>query len=803
MFKDREKLYQVYRAILSMMLTWALTLAMNQYFNLNVHIALCAFFSLALAFMIYIFDINRKNTFSYLIMFSIIPILALIFWIRKTNPVSWLREILEWCSVYNGSEKLYKAAPAHFVVLGVALAGSIISYLLMKKQLTKIVLASLMLVMLIFLSISKIGINKAVVGICIFYILTNLLEICSFFYSRKTGKPEKKAGILYLAPICLLLATLSIGFPSSLEPIEWRGFKNIYNTIADQVDIWMTDLKYFIGNSSGEFSVTFSGYSEDNGGLSNDKLKKNSKVALKAIGYKGNAPYYLMGSISDIYTGSSWEKSRVDSIPDEQEYILDFTEFYYALSRQPMEILENEQLIDRRMLKIQYNNIKTKTFFYPIKSSWFEVLGNTEMPSTALGNITFRHAKGEGTLYQVAFYEMNLQGEAFQNMLRDAEAFSYADDNIINRDTIEGLDINLLSQKNTPSILDKTDFYKVLKARAEMIQNQYTALPDSLPDRVKEMAVLITENYDNSYDKLKALEGFLNEYTYDLNPGKVPKDTDFVDYFLFNNKKGYCTSFATAMAVMGRCIGIPTRYVEGFVVTFNNKDNNTTFLVKNNQAHSWAEAYIEGIGWIPFEATPPFYKNRYATWKERVKPQEGGIIDNYSAELERMKELMKNKGEEELVPIEKKDNKDEIIAGTIILLAATFIVLIFMIIYFIMLRYKYKKDYRISDYSRKMYLDFLRILWLLKREGYVLGSQETILMLSLRVKDEFHYNKVVFPDVAKIFMRYRYGQAAVSKTELEQVEVFYQGLREKQRTELGRMRTLLQEFVFLSKKSNR
>ena len=61
---------------------------------------------------------------------------------------------------------------------------------------------------------------------------------------------------------------------------------------------------------------------------------------------------------------------------------------------------------------------------------------------------------------------------------------------------------------------------------------------------------------------------------------------DFTYYFLFENKQGYCTSFATAMAVLGRAIGIPTRYVEGFVVDYRDYDNRG-ILVRNSMAHAW------------------------------------------------------------------------------------------------------------------------------------------------------------------------------------------------------------------------
>lgn len=805
MFKDREKLYQIYHTILSMALTWALTLIINQYFNLKVPIVLSAFFSLALAALIYLFDCNRKNTVSYLILASLIPILGLIFWIMKVNPLTWIKKLLHWCATYNGTEELYKTGYACFVVFGIVLLSSVIFYLLMKQPLVKIILSVIIFVMMIILGVSEVGISKVVVCVSIFYILTILLEICGYLYSKKAGKQEKKAGILYLAPVCLLLAVLSISLPSKPEPIEWKGVKHLYSSIKEQLDIWMTELDYYRENRSGEFAVTFTGYSDDGGGLSNNGLTQDSKVAMKVTCNKGNAPIYLIGSVSDVYTGFSWEKSRTDFIPEEQEYLLDYTELFYAMSRQNIQVLENEQLVERRTLKIDFNNIKTKTLFYPTKSSWFETLGKKKLPTMETANITFPHAQGEGTSYQNVYFEMNLQGDAFQNIIRETGTFSYDNVNSINVDTVKWLDKNLLYQDNAHPVLKKWNFYELLRDRAEMIKNQYTALPEKLPGRVKELTEQVTADYDNPYDKLKAIEKFLQAYSYNIQPKKIPKNKDFVDTFLFENKEGYCTSYATAMAIMGRCIGIPTRYVEGFVVNYDEKEKNNTYLVRNNQAHAWAEAYIEGFGWIPFEATPPYYNVRYVAWREKTKHQDSGYTD-YSDQYnqQRIENMMGlGEGAKNLDTKAKDNGASEVFIGFIILLSAIFVLLLFFIGYYLVLRYKYKRAFDKADYSRKMYLDFLRILWLLKREGFVLGQQETILMLARRVKDRFHYNKIIFPDVANIFMRYRYAQEAITKKEFMQVEKYYVGLKNKQREEESRLKVLLGEFIFLTKKSNR
>ncbi|HWT76184.1 MAG TPA: transglutaminase-like domain-containing protein [Mobilitalea sp.] len=807
MFKDKEKLYQAYHAMLSMTLTWALVLVINQYFHLKVSGIVSLLYSLVPALLIYLFDINKKNLISYLLLISILPILALIFWFTKTNPEVWLQNLINWCTYYDGTKELYAARYAHVVVLGTALLGAIVFYLLTKNQLAKIILAAALMVSMIILSVSQIDINKAVVAIGIFYIMTILVELYGMLYSRKTGKPDKKEGILYLAPICLILSILAIALPSKPEPIEWKAVKFVYNNVKEQIEIWQTDLNYYFGNSRSEFFVSLTGYNEETGKLvKGDKVIKDTKIAMKISGMDKGKTVYLTGSVNDIYTGSSWEKSKQDYLTEEKEYNLDYAELFLALTRQDQTVLENNRFVERRSIRVSYNNIKTKTFFYPLKMSWYDMLSGNSKLNTERPQINFKKARGKGTSYQLTFFEMNLAGDAFQQMLRDADTFSYADyaGQTIDLAAAAYVQNTALYNDRVDGLSDRKDYYDTLGKHADMIEAQYTNLPDNLPDRVYQLAQEITAGYHTKYDKLKAIEQYLlTNYTYTLEPQKVPEGEDFTDYFLFESKKGYCTYYATAMAVLGRCIGVPTRYVEGFLGKFEVRDEEFMYLVKNSQAHAWAEAYIEGVGWIPFEATTPFYGNRYTTWA--VWPKSGNGTNSgsgsYSPDFSQGTPPQANQNTEEVVVVTDNNSK-EILSGILIFLSAALILLLVLIIYYWILKYRYKKAFEKADYNKKTYMLFLRILKQLRREGFELESQETILMLADRVKDRFHFNTISFPDVADIFMRYRYAEEKMTKEDLEQVNIYCTGLSKKEREEESRLKVWTQEFLFLAKKGN-
>ena len=88
---------------------------------------------------------------------------------------------------------------------------------------------------------------------------------------------------------------------------------------------------------------------------------------------------------------------------------------------------------------------------------------------------------------------------------------------------------------------------------------------------------------------------------------------DPIAQFLFERRQGHCEYFASAMAVMLRTVGIPSRLVNGFRGgEFN--DLTGSYIVRARDAHSWVEAYFPGSGWITFDPTPADALPLYSTW---------------------------------------------------------------------------------------------------------------------------------------------------------------------------------------------
>ena len=134
----------------------------------------------------------------------------------------------------------------------------------------------------------------------------------------------------------------------------------------------------------------------------------------------------------------------------------------------------------------------------------------------------------------------------------------------------------------------------------------WLALPDTVSAEVEALALTLTDGHVSDYNKMAILESYLRQnYEYSKIASSLPPQTDFVHFFLFAEQKGYCTSFASALAVMGRIAGVPTRYVQGFRMP-EKADQDGIYRVTGSDAHAWVEAYIGGLGWMIFEATPVF-----------------------------------------------------------------------------------------------------------------------------------------------------------------------------------------------------
>ena len=175
--------------------------------------------------------------------------------------------------------------------------------------------------------------------------------------------------------------------------------------------------------------------------------------------------------------------------------------------------------------------------------------------------------------------------------------------------------------------LDWLDFYSnpdallamlIEDKYSQFVYENYLEIPHTeAMDEVREAYSDVLPSYItdlSNQEKLRILNDIRNKIddtsVYTLSPGKTPGNRDFVNYFLLESHKGYCVHYATAGVILARMAGIPARYATGYIITpddFNSQNSNGdgtyTIDVMDNRSHAWAEVYLDGIGWIPYEFT--------------------------------------------------------------------------------------------------------------------------------------------------------------------------------------------------------
>jgi transglutaminase-like putative cysteine protease len=129
-------------------------------------------------------------------------------------------------------------------------------------------------------------------------------------------------------------------------------------------------------------------------------------------------------------------------------------------------------------------------------------------------------------------------------------------------------------------------------------------VPASMPKMVTDLVTRLTRGQTTPYDKARALTDYftdpVNGYTYSVATKGGNSGSDLVDFL--TNKVGYCQQYSAAMGIMLRMAGVPTRVVLGYTHAVANRSGQ--FTVTTDDAHSWVEAYFDGLGWIPFDPTP-------------------------------------------------------------------------------------------------------------------------------------------------------------------------------------------------------
>ncbi len=174
------------------------------------------------------------------------------------------------------------------------------------------------------------------------------------------------------------------------------------------------------------------------------------------------------------------------------------------------------------------------------------------------------------------------------------------DDSVVNldRDHFAG-DYLGISDISQPSAQDAAAYNETVPYE---LRSRYLEVPKVDP-RITRLAHSLTDDERTPYLKAAAIQSYLTTqfgYTLEL-PSSMPPDP--LADFLFRRKKGHCEYFASAMAILLREAGVPSRIVTGFRGgEFNQLTG--SYILRAKDAHAWVEAYIPGVGWMTFDPTP-------------------------------------------------------------------------------------------------------------------------------------------------------------------------------------------------------
>lgn len=140
-----------------------------------------------------------------------------------------------------------------------------------------------------------------------------------------------------------------------------------------------------------------------------------------------------------------------------------------------------------------------------------------------------------------------------------------------------------------------------ISARARM---SYLQLPQTESTRrIRALARQVAPGPSRPEIVVQAANYLRGNYEYTLDPN-TPDGADAMESFLFDTKRGHCEYFASSLVLMLRARGIPARLVNGYFTQEWN-DLAKVFVVKQSDAHSWAEVWLNGMGWLTIDPTPP------------------------------------------------------------------------------------------------------------------------------------------------------------------------------------------------------
>lgn len=674
------------------------------------------------------------------------------------------------------------------------------------------------------------GLNRHVDKLS-FYIFITVAIICYIRHIylvnlKKNPASDEKFNngsmVVYFIPVALATILFAAAFPLSEKPIEWPWLdEKIYN-------FWWDLQKKFSIDRYDNFSLAQTGFG-DPSRLGGPVYTNDTPVLF----VKAPTRVYLRGAVYDSYTGIGWEMSDKNtgdyledraydhrelaygwkatsielgilSVEEYDEYLLNgqlprgrkdnSSEEYFEFLNDKAKPRILAKLFPEEEVSVRHLNVRTKSLFTPLKM----FVPITGLPSTIYklcenfdGTFMSDKRLRGGSTYNMDYLQPAYGMSEIENFFNLSKPGLYAEFN----DYLDTF-IKLHEKSNKQGdmrqqLSDLLDIYEKLERHREEIYRIYTGIPEETPERVIELAKRITASGNTTYSKVKSLVSYLRQnYNYTLSPSYPPSEQDFVDYFLFDGKEGYCSYFASALCVMTRAIGIPSRYVEGFLLP-EKSDINDGYHVTNQNAHAWAEVYLEGIGWVTFEPTPPMANapNYYVRLRE-LETGDDNLIPEWFEEYEQ-EEHVPNA----VIPGEGRNvsdspvitNKTIVISIIGLVLGVSALNLLFIFARWIILH--------LISSKRSILLLYRYTVSLLSQAGSVLKTGQTPKDYAGIIDERYKFSSMSMSEMVDLYYSVRFGSHDVDKKTMKRVFSFVSEAKRKTGRNMYFMKRLLYRYL--------
>lgn len=442
---------------------------------------------------------------------------------------------------------------------------------------------NLLLMMLLMLGLSVL---QAVIGgaavlgwvLCLFGAAA-LLLVTAFYRGRGyLLRTDDKATVSAAGTVAFILC-VTLGVSALFVPVH--GYEK--STLASNTEEALSSVLAHVRYGSGDDRALPEG---DFRGLGD--LVFPEKTALQVVMSQPDS-LYLRGFVGESYTGDGW------TALDKEELYASANLFYW-LHRNGFygqtQLASVTTLLDGRLTSNDLNAISVYTVEasrqyiyapYELCSADSTLLESENLGDSALLSRGFRGRNSY--TYTSLPNQVKRYTELVGYLRADAE------------DPADALSAYLLneSQYNT------------------FVYDAYTALPENVESFLSEELGAPEMENGQHISCQKAKQKILEYLTTHASYTEIPKETrsdgeDFLRFFL-ESGAGYSVHYATAAALMFRHYGIPARYVEGYLIfpeDVEGQMENAVLTVSESHAHAWVEFYQDGIGWVPFEVTPPY-----------------------------------------------------------------------------------------------------------------------------------------------------------------------------------------------------